>query len=429
MIRIALLLTLLVLPCPAAAGLVWQVPGDFPTISSALLATATGDTIRVGNGTFAPSTNGESYPLTIPDGIVLLGGGMQISVLDAEGTGRVVEFAGAGSARISGFTIRGGVANSGGGVHINAGTHEVDNLFVIDCGALLRGAAINVEGTGAPSVHHNILWECYDTDLVHGGDPHTSQWGGDASGSFLHNLVGRGDSNGLFVFENAAPEVRHNIFIDNGIDGLRGRGICFAGNDTTVIAHNMFWGNSIASLIMKDAQGVFTNVDAATANDVAPDDGVYGNLDADPLLVNPDAFDFSLSPSSPAIDAGEPGTGSDPDGTLLDLGPIYHPMVPVGNPAAPPVRRASLGLARPNPFNPRTVIELQLDRPGFATVTIHDARGRQVRTLFAGTREAGQHPLVFDGLDDTGRALASGVYFARMSALGEIDTSAMVLVR
>jgi flagellar hook assembly protein FlgD len=74
-------------------------------------------------------------------------------------------------------------------------------------------------------------------------------------------------------------------------------------------------------------------------------------------------------------------------------------------------------------------VELRLDRTGLATVTIHDARGRQVRTLFSGTRGAGRHSLVFDGLDDAGRALASGVYFARMSALGEIDTTAMVLVR
>ena len=429
MIRIALLLALLGLPCPAAAGLVWQVPGDFSTISAALVAAAPDDTIRVGSGTFAPSTNGESYPLAIPDGITLIGEGMQMSVLDAEGTGRVVQLTGTGAARVSGFTIRGGIADRGGGVHISAGTHEVDDLFVIDCGALLRGAAINVEGDAAPSVHHNVLWECYDTDLVHSGDPHTSQWGGDASGSFRHNLVGRGDSNGLFVFENAGPRVRHNIFIDNGIDGLRGRGICFAGNDTTVIAHNMFWGNSIASLIMEDAMGVFTNVDAATANSVAPDDGVYGNIDADPLLVDPDALDFSLSPSSPAIDAGEPGTGTDPDGTILDLGPIYHPMAPVQSPATPRDRVASLGRARPNPFNPRTTVDLRLDRTGLATVTIHDARGRQVRTLFSGTRGAGRHSLVFDGLDDAGRALASGVYFARMSALGEIDTTAMVLVR
>jgi len=79
MIRIALLLALLGLPCPAAAGLVWQVPGDFSTISAALVAAAPDDTIRVGSGTFAPSTNGESYPLAIPDGITLIGAGMQMS--------------------------------------------------------------------------------------------------------------------------------------------------------------------------------------------------------------------------------------------------------------------------------------------------------------------------------------------------------------
>ena len=429
MIRFLLFLVLVCVSCPATAGVVWQVPGDFPTVSSALLAAAPSDTILVGPGTFAPSTNGETYPLQVGDGIVLLGGGMESSILDAEGSARVIQLDGTGSARVSGFTIRGGVADRGGGIQISAGTHEIDDLFVIDCGALLRGAGLNVEGNAAPSVHHNILWESYDTDLAHSGDPHGAQWGGSAGGSFSQNLVGRGDSNGLFVFENARPELRHNIFIENGIDGLRGRGVCFAGDSTTVIAFNMFWGNSIAPLIMPDANGVFSNVDAATANDVAPDDGVYGNIDADPLLVDPAAFDFSLSASSPAIDAGEPGSGTDPDGTVLDLGPIYHPMAPVTSPAAPRVGRASLGYAQPNPFNPRTVLELRLEHDGFVTVTIHDSRGRQVRTLFAGTRPSGTHPLVFDGLDDSGRALASGVYFARMIALGEIDTSSMVLLR
>lgn len=429
MFRAFLLLSLLALVPDARAATVHQVPGDFATIGGALAAASVDDTVRVGAGTFAPSTNGETYPLMIPDGVALLGSGMQSSILDAEQTARVIQLDTPGVARISGFTVRGGVAQRGGGVHVTAGSHEIDGLFITDCGAQVRGSALNVEGAASPSVHHNILWECYDTILGDTGDPHVAQWGGTAAGSFAQNLVGRGDSNGLFVFEDAAPEVRHNIFLDNGIDGVRGRGICFAGNDATTIAYNMFWANSISALVMRDATGTFVNMDAATANDVFTTDGVYGNLDADPMLVDPDALDFALQPNSPAIDAGEPGTGTDPDGTALDLGPIYHQFAVVSNPAAPRNRLARISPPRPNPFNPRTTLQLKLERAGFVEVSIHDARGRRVRTLLAESRDAGEHPLRFDGLDDDGRPLASGVYFARMQALGEVDTTAMVLVR
>lgn len=429
MTRLAALLVVALATTPASAGLVHEVPGDFTTVGAALAAASATDTVRVAAGTWAPSTNGEAYPLSVPDDVILIGAGWEQTTLDAEGTAGVIVLAGTGSARVSGFTLTGGVATNGGGINITAGTHEVDSLLVIDCGALLRGSAINVGGDAAPAVHHNVLWECYDTDLVHGGDPHVAHWGETATGTFSNNLVGRGDSNGLFILESAGPEARHNIFLDNGIDGMRGRGICFAGDPSTVIAHNLFWENSIASLIMRDAQGTFVNMDAATANAVSPTDGVYGNFDADPLLVDPDGLDFTLAPTSPAINAGEPGTGTDPDGTLLDLGPFFHPFATTGSPPAGLARAARIGNAWPNPFNPRTTFDLVLARDGNASVTIHDVRGRQVRRLFAGPVPSGRRTLEFDGLDDQGRPLASGVYYARLVALGEIDTSSMVLLR
>ena len=425
--KLALCITL-IFAGPAQAGTVLDVPGDYPRIGAALAAAAVGDTVRVGPGIFSPSANAESFPLNVPDGIALLGAGWPQTTIDAEGTAGVMVLAGSGASRVSGFTLRGGVATNGGGIDIQAGTHEIDSLLVTDCGALLRGSAINAGGTAAPNVHHNILWACYDTDLAHGGDPHVAHWGESATGTFAHNLVGRGDSNGLFVLETAGPEVRHNIFYDNGIDGVRGRGTCFAGDPSTVIAYNLYWGNSIASLIMRNEQGNFANMDAATANDVSAEDGVYGNFEADPLLTDPDALDFALSAMSPAIDAGEPGTGTDPDGTPLDLGPLFRAMFPV---SAPPAtnRMAALGPAQPNPFNPRTTIELRLARSGTASVTVHDARGRLLRTLFSGPAAAGSTTLSFDGMDDDGRPLASGVYYARLVALGQTDTSSMVLLR
>jgi hypothetical protein len=72
--------------------------------------------------------------------------------------------------------------------------------------------------------------------------------------------------------------------------------------------------------------------------------------------------------------------------------------------------------AVPNPFNPRTRLRFELARPGRATLTLFDARGRRVRGLVDQELSAGPHELVFDGVDDRGAALASGVYYLLLRA-------------
>lgn len=99
--------------------------------------------------------------------------------------------------------------------------------------------------------------------------------------------------------------------------------------------------------------------------------------------------------------------------------------------AAPPARTAALALhAAPNPFNPRTELRLDLARGGPVTVVIHDVRGRQVRTLLDGeARDAGASALSWDGLDDHGRSLSSGLYVARVQSGGEVASVKLLLTR
>jgi len=93
-----------------------------------------------------------------------------------------------------------------------------------------------------------------------------------------------------------------------------------------------------------------------------------------------------------------------------------------------PVATAPLR-AYPNPFNPATSIAFSLPAAGHVAVHIHDAAGRLVRTLLDGTREAGPHTLVWDGRADDGRAVASGVYFARLIGPEVGDVAKLVLVQ
>jgi hypothetical protein len=100
-----------------------------------------------------------------------------------------------------------------------------------------------------------------------------------------------------------------------------------------------------------------------------------------------------------------------------------------------PVPEADAGLlalrALPNPFNPQTVLEFGLARPGPVKLAVFDLRGQKVRTLLNEVLDAGDHQVGFDGRDDEGRRLASGVFFARLElpgGQGEMVTK-LVLVK
>ena len=85
---------------------------------------------------------------------------------------------------------------------------------------------------------------------------------------------------------------------------------------------------------------------------------------------------------------------------------------------APPGMRHVLGSARPNPFNPRTVIPFSIATDGLVQIEILDVAGKHVRSLVHAPITAGSHRAVWDGQDDAGRELASGAYFVRMSVNG-----------
>ncbi len=71
---------------------------------------------------------------------------------------------------------------------------------------------------------------------------------------------------------------------------------------------------------------------------------------------------------------------------------------------------------RPNPFTDLTTIRLLLPARDRATLRVYDAAGRLVRTLLDGMFDAGMHEIVWDGKDDRGRPVGSGVFFIRLDA-------------
>jgi len=83
----------------------------------------------------------------------------------------------------------------------------------------------------------------------------------------------------------------------------------------------------------------------------------------------------------------------------------------------------------PNPFNPSTTIRFSVPTAEQVTLSIYAPNGQLVRTLVDGTVQAGVHELVWNGVDQTGRPAASGVYVYRLNGEQRTITKRMVLVR
>lgn len=103
------------------------------------------------------------------------------------------------------------------------------------------------------------------------------------------------------------------------------------------------------------------------------------------------------------------------------------PVTGIPGEGAPP-----LGLrlrAHPNPFNPSTTLSFELEEAGHVTAVLYDTAGRRVRALWNGPLPAGLRTLAWDGKDDEGAPLSSGVYFARVESGRRTAAIKIVLIR
>jgi hypothetical protein len=101
----------------------------------------------------------------------------------------------------------------------------------------------------------------------------------------------------------------------------------------------------------------------------------------------------------------------------------------VGLGGSPSAHVLALAAPRPNPARGAATLGFTLTRAGAARLTLFDAGGRRVRSLFAGTASAGEHVVTFSLADHRGRSLASGLYLVRLEAEGRTLTRRVEAIR
>jgi hypothetical protein len=228
---------------------------------------------------------------------------------------------------------------------------------------------------------------------------------------------------------------------------------------------NVLIAQSALSNFVSEATPTVGDIDGDLEYEVligAEDGRLYGlNHDGTPVQGFPIAFEGEVRGSAAITDLDEDGqveialAGWDQKLYVWDMPSVHDPsrvpwpyfrrdLMNRGNPEPPLVIGVSeearapvptvfrLAPARPNPFNPRTELELEVPAEGGAggvRLRIFDVGGRLVRTLVDGPLAPGRHRLTWDGRDDGGQRLVSGAYFLRASASGFEATRKILLIK
>jgi len=167
---------------------------------------------------------------------------------------------------------------------------------------------------------------------------------------------------------------------------------------------------------------IFGNEFGDWTDSIAGQEGIDGNFSLPPNFCNPDIGNLGLWDYSPCTpDSNECGVqiGAYGAGCLTDADDDggRQPMM------------YKLFQNRPNPFNLSTLIEYNLPAASNIEITIYNTLGQIVRRLVDGFEQAGAHSLIWDGRDDRGIEIASGIYFYSIRAEKFRETKRMVLIK
>ncbi|NIT61289.1 MAG: T9SS type A sorting domain-containing protein [Aliifodinibius sp.] len=217
---------------------------------------------------------------------------------------------------------------------------------------------------------------------------------------------GGGGGGGIYFLGDAPDQRPIPSILNNIITNSQGKWGIFCNSDTSLIAYNDVW-NSVGGDI------------SCSTN--------FLNISTDPLFIDPSEDNFDLQPSSPCIDSGTSTfvVGEDtlliiPDssfvGSAPDIGAFeFDSPVFVANEPTPNLD-FTLFQNYPNPFNSSTTIKYFLTKSSKITLTIYNTLGQEVRTLVQQFQGAGMNTTIWDGKDNDGNTVTSGLYIYRLRA-------------
>ncbi|MCK4415486.1 MAG: right-handed parallel beta-helix repeat-containing protein [Candidatus Eisenbacteria sp.] len=466
---------------PALAVTLW-VPDDHASIQLGIDAASPGDTVMVSSGRYVENIDfrGKQIVVKSHDGPLqtVIDGGMISSVVrfrSGEGDQSILE----------GFTLtKGGGVVNGGGIHCSSASPTILNNWIVwNLAGGGSGGGVCCDSSSAPTLYGNVI-ACNTA----GGIGGHGQGGGivsyDSSSPFLHNnLIAWNQASqggGVCLYGSSSCRIENCTFYGNSGSGQESSGggglLCGHYSEATVI-NSIFWANesprgpqlhvgSIAypgslTISYSDVAGgeaaVFVDTNCVL-------DWGLGMFDASPLFAWGNGGQFYLSHAaagqetdSPCIDAGSDlassicaawaggsvcmngravRTDHVCDSDQVDLG--HHPAgIAEWQPAGVlegsqegRSEQAKLHRAHPNPGHSSATIRFDVRVPGPVSLQVLDLNGRLVRNLLSSERvRSGAQEVVWDGRDDLGHQVESGVYLYRLRTRDSDKSNRIVLFR
>ena len=129
------------------------------------------------------------------------------------------------------------------------------------------------------------------------------------------------------------------------------------------------------------------------------------------------------------IHRGKMGTGRINACRALGGTPSPKYIAPEDEPVVAIPKSLDLAQNYPNPFNLSTSISFSIPEPGMVSLTIYNIKGQKVKTLVDGIKESGTYNVNWDGTNDKGDVVASGIYLYQLFANNKIATAKMSLLK
>ena len=218
----------------------------------------------------------------------------------------------------------------------------------------------------------------------------------------------------LIKFENVGTGRAHNIFIEDVLDEDLDLSTVSLVSSTHTVTGMQVNGNklviSLEGVDLAGALGPETNLGEVvfTVRPLPVEDQNDGHVENTASVI----FDFN-----------DPVITNTVVNTFLDspcATPVSHDPLPLSN---------YLGSNYPNPFNPTTTIAYGLKARGHVTLAIYNINGSLIRTLVSDDKPAGWYTVDWDGRDQRGNPVASGVYFSQMRAGSFSGSKKLVLLK
>ena len=364
-----------------------------------------------------------------------------------------------GSPTIKNCVIQNNYATHGGGIHVSGSPVIISNI-IQNNSVTIAGGGIR-SGSGAMVVQNNIIKQ--NNSDVYGGGIHvatsnivevsknvikenTAQRGAaicfhneNAGGKILNNLVINNVAQYFhsdFGYLSGNHELINNTFAYNIVDSL---GIGFGNSCNAIVINNILWENADEEIKVypeSELEVRYCDVQGGWAGE--------GNIGGDPQFINPANNNFTLSMWSPCIGAGideievngnyyyapdtdiEGNSRPNPVGSVPDIGAIEsilgEPQVSVENYELPNTNYELRNY--PNPFNPSTTISFSLttEITENTELVIYNLKGQKVKDLSPSlchtepveVRGKTKYSIIWDGCDDNGKSVSSGIYFYKL---------------